>query len=202
MVESLLSAAQLRLVDLDALAVGRGPGGFTGVRLAIGVAQGLAFGANKPVVAVSDLRAIAQRAFELEPAARHCTVCADARMREVYAGRFVRGASGLAVPAAPVAETVLSPDAVVLPDGAAAPDAVARAGTDFGVLAGRGFRAYPELGQRARGTGLPLFDDLLPGAVQIATLAVADAAQGAAVPASQLRPVYLRDQVAQPSVRT
>ena len=201
MIESLLSAARLKLTDLDALAVGRGPGGFTGVRLAISVAQGLAFGANKPVVPVSDLRAIAQRAFELAPEAQRCIVCADARMREVYAGQFTRGAAGLAerAPAgeggAGATEAVLSPDAVGLP-------ASTLAGAMRCVLAGRGFRAYPALGQRARATGLPLLDDLLPGAVQIATLAVADAAQGAAVPASLLRPVYLRDQVAQPAVRT
>lgn len=208
MIESLLSAARLKLTDLDALAVGRGPGGFTGVRLAISVAQGLAFGAHKPVVPVSDLRAVAQRAFELAPEARRCIVCADARMREVYAGQFTRGAAGLAEPAPAGAadeaatEAVLPPDAVGLPAGVAAADGIVRPDAALTVLAGRGFRAYPELSERARATGLPLFDDLLPGAVQIATLAVADAARGAAVPASMLRPVYLRDQVARPSGRT
>lgn len=192
MVESLLAAAQLRLGDLDALAVGRGPGGFTGVRLAISVAQGLAFGAGKPVVAVSDLRAIAQRAFDLEPAANRCLVCADARMREVYCGEFLRDATGLAVAASvtgagiAAAEAVLPPDAVIL---SPAPGLV---------LAGRGFAVAPGLRERALATGLPLLDDLLPGAAEIARLAVADARRGAAQAAAALRPVYLRNNVAEP----
>jgi tRNA threonylcarbamoyladenosine biosynthesis protein TsaB len=192
MVESLLAAAQLRLADLDALAVGRGPGGFTGVRLAISVVQGLAFGVGKPVVPVSNLRAIAQRAFDLAPAASRCLVCADARMREVYCGEFLRDAAGLAVAAGGTdagrhaGEAVLPPDAVIL---SPVPGLI---------LAGRGFSAAPELRVRALGTGLPLFDDLLPGAAEIARLAVADARGGSARPAASVRPVYLRDKVAEP----
>jgi tRNA threonylcarbamoyladenosine biosynthesis protein TsaB len=188
MIESLLAAAQLRLVDLDALAVGRGPGGFTGVRLGISVAQGLAFGAGKPVVAISDLRAIAQRAFELQPDARRCLVCADARMREVYCGEYARDAAGLAAAPSPPAA---APEAV-LP-----PAAVSLAAQPGLVLAGRGFRASAELRERALATGLPLLDDLLPGAAQIARLAVADALCGGAQPAALLQPVYLRDRVAE-----
>lgn len=192
MVESLLAAAQLRLGDLDALAVGRGPGGFTGVRLAISVVQGLAFGAGKPVVPVSNLRAIAQRAFDREPAASRCLVCADARMREVYCGEFLRDAAGLAVGAAGAddgrhaGEAVLPHDAVILSSARGR------------VLAGRGFAAAPSLRERALATGLPLLDDLLPGAAEIARLAVADARAGAALPATLLRPLYLRDKVAEP----
>jgi tRNA threonylcarbamoyladenosine biosynthesis protein TsaB len=191
MIESLLAAAQWRLADLDALAVGRGPGGFTGVRLGIGVAQGLAFGAGKPVVAVSDLRAIAQRAFELQPEARDCLVCADARMREVYCGEFVRDAAGLAaVPATAGGAIAIARESVLPP---ADVSLSARAGL---VLAGRGFRASDDLRERALATGLPLFDALLPGAAQIARLAAADALVGGAQPAELLQPVYLRDQVA------
>jgi tRNA threonylcarbamoyladenosine biosynthesis protein TsaB len=195
MVESLLATAQLRLLDLDALAVGRGPGGFTGVRLAISVVQGLAFGVGKPVVPVSNLRAIAQRAFDREPTASRCLVCADARMREVYRGEFRRDAAGLAVGALgavgadgghEAGEAVLPPDAVIL---SPAPGLV---------LAGRGFAAAPGLRERALATGLPLLDDLLPGAAEIARLAVADARAGAAQAAAALRPVYLRDKVAEP----
>jgi tRNA threonylcarbamoyladenosine biosynthesis protein TsaB len=188
MIESLLAAAQLRLADLDALAVGRGPGGFTGVRLGISVAQGLAFGAGKPVVAVSDLRAIAQRAFELQPGASRCLVCADARMREVYCGEYARDAAGLA--AAP-STSAAAPEAVQ------PPDAVSLGAQTGLVLAGRGFRASEALRERALATGLPLLDDLLPGAAQIARLAVADARRGAAQPAALLQPVYLRDRVAE-----
>lgn len=190
MIESLLAAAQLRLVDLDALAVGRGPGGFTGVRLGISVAQGLAFGAGKPVVAISNLRAIAQRAFELRADARRCVVCADARMREVYCGEFTRDASGLAA-ALSTAGGVDAPEAVLPPEAV-------RLSAEVGqVLAGRGFGASDLLRERALATGLPLLADLLPGAGQIARLAVADALCGGAQPATLLRPVYLRDRVAE-----
>jgi tRNA threonylcarbamoyladenosine biosynthesis protein TsaB len=191
LIESLLATAQLRLADLDALAVGRGPGGFTGVRLGISVAQGLAFGAGKPVVAISDLRAIAQRAFELQPDASRCLVCADARMREVYCGEFVRDALGLAAaPSAAAAAHGAAPEAVV------PPEAVSLSTQTGLVLAGRGFRASAELRERALATGLPMLDELLPGAAQIARLAVADARCGGARPAALLQPVYLRDRVA------
>lgn len=198
MVESLLAAAQLRLADLDALAVGRGPGGFTGVRLAISVVQGLAFGAGKPVVPVSNLRAVAQRAFDREPAASRCLVCADARMREVYCGRFLRDAAGLAVAIASGAADGASDGASHAAEAVLPPDAVILSPAPGLVLAGRGFAASPGLRERALATGLPLLDDLLPGAAEIARLAVGDARGGAAEAAAALRPVYLRDKVAEP----
>jgi tRNA threonylcarbamoyladenosine biosynthesis protein TsaB len=198
MVESLLAAAQLRLADLDALAVGRGPGGFTGVRLAISVVQGLAFGAGKPVVPVSNLRAVAQRAFDREPAASRCLVCADARMREVYCGQFLRDAAGLAVAIAAGAADGASDGANHAAEAVLPPDAVILSPAPGLVLAGRGFAASPGLRERALATGLPLLDDLLPGAAEIARLAVGDARGGAAQVAAALRPVYLRDKVAEP----
>jgi tRNA threonylcarbamoyladenosine biosynthesis protein TsaB len=198
MVESLLAAAQLRLADLDALAVGRGPGGFTGVRLAISVVQGLAFGAGKPVVPVSNLRAVAQRAFDREPAASRCLVCADARMREVYCGQFLRDAAGLAVAIAAGAADGASDGANHAAEAVLPPDAVILSPAPGLVLAGRGFAASPGLRERALATGLPLLDDLLPGAAEIARLAVGDARGGAAQAAAALRPVYLRDKVAEP----
>ncbi len=191
MVDSLLTEAAVTLQQLDAIAVGRGPGAFTGVRLAIGVAQGLAFGAGRPVLPVSDLRAIAQRAFELRPRAQTCLVCSDARMREVYSARFGRDATGLAVAAR--AETVGAPEAVdwrglERADGAA-------------ICAGRGFRAYRALGERAAALGLEVLDDLLPSAAAIARLARADLDGGLSVPPAAVVPVYLREHVAEPSSR-
>lgn len=191
MVDSLLSEAALTLAQLDAIAVGRGPGGFTGVRLAIGVVQGLAFGARRPVLAVSDLRAVAQRALEQRPAAQRCLVCSDARMREVYSARFGRDEQGLAIAAG--AETVGAPDAVAWHDLAAQPDAT--------VCAGRGFRAYASLGERAAARGIEVLDELLPSAGAIARLARADLGRGLAIPATALVPVYLRDRVAEPASR-
>lgn len=191
MVESLLDEAALRLAQLDVIAVGRGPGAFTGVRLAIGVAQGLAFGSGRPVLPVSDLRAIAQRAFEQRPQARHCLVCSDARMHEVYSARFVRDAAGL--PVAAGAEAVGTPDSVAR-SGLQGPP------TEL-VCAGRGFRAYPPLAQLAAEHGHEVLDDLLPSAAAIARLARADLGRGLAIPATRLVPTYLRDRVAEPPSR-
>lgn len=191
MVASLLDEAALSLAQLDAIAVGRGPGAFTGVRLAIGVAQGLAFGAQRPVVAVSDLRAVAQRAFQLRPEARHCLVCTDARMGEVYSALFTRDDAGLAI--AVGIETVGAPATVSWPGADPAAGGM--------ICAGRGFRVYPVLGERASATGIDCLDDLLPSAAAIARLGCADLAHGLDTAPTRLAPVYLRDRVAEPPSR-
>jgi len=186
MLEELLGEAALEPAALDAIAFGRGPGAFTGVRLAASVTQGIAFGAGVGVVPVSDLRAVAQRALDASPAASRILVCNDARMREVYFGCFERGADGLARAAAP--ERVGSPARVVLP-----------ADWSGGVLgAGTGFQVYPELRQRLAASvdALP-GPGLLPRAAEIARLAVPEVVAGGALPAEQALPVYLRDDVVQ-----
>jgi len=203
MIEALLAAQGLRLADLDGLAVGRGPGGFTGVRLAISVAQGLALGAGLPAVGVSNLAAVAQAVFERNPAVGRVLVCNDARMKEVYTGLYRRGPDGLATLEGE--EAVVSPDAVV----AAALDAVpgpapavaltpaaAAALTPTIVGAGRGFRAHPQLAQRLQGQLAYIDDALLPDAGCIARLAAPRLAAGEGVAAGALQPVYLRDNVA------
>ena len=87
MVDELLANSGINLKQVDALAFGRGPGSFTGVRVGAGIAQGLAFGADLPVIAVSNLTAMAQAAFELHQA-ENVTAAIDARMNEVYFSRF------------------------------------------------------------------------------------------------------------------
>lgn len=186
MIDALLAEAGLKLAALDALAFGRGPGGFTGVRLAASLVQGLAWGAGLGVVPVSTLRAVAQDALERDPTAEAVLVCNDARMQEVYWAAFSRGVSGLAEAWTP--EQVGPPGSVALPAALAARRTVG---------AGRGFSVYPELG-RGQLALQSLQPTLLPSAVAIARLAVPEVLGGRAVAAHEALPVYVRDNVAQP----
>jgi tRNA threonylcarbamoyladenosine biosynthesis protein TsaB len=131
MVDDLLSEAGITLQDLDAIAFGRGPGSFTGVRLAVTVTQGLAFGAGLGVVPISDLRAVAQRAFDSDATLTRALVCNDARMSEVYWACYERGGDGLA--RLEGEERVSKPSEVKLPAEWSAATAV-----------GRGFIAYAD----------------------------------------------------------
>lgn len=186
MLEELLGEAALALEALDAIAFGRGPGAFTGVRLAAGITQGIAFGAGVGVVPVSDLRAVAQRALDASRSESRILVCNDARMREVYWGCFERGSEGLAFPVGP--ERVGAPASIVLP---AAWDECVRG-------AGSGFGAYPELRRHLAGSGGGACSpELLPRAAEIARLALPDVVAGSVLPPEQALPVYLRDQVVQ-----
>ena len=181
LVENLLQEADLKLTELDALAFGRGPGSFTGVRIATAVIQGLAFGADLPVVPVSTLAGLAQGCHRRQ-GSRRCLAALDARMGEVYWGRYLLDGQGLMRPDGP--EVVITPEQVELP-----PD-----GGWEGV--GSGWEAYGDrLGERL-GDRLRAVDpaarceaqDLIP-------LAVAGFAKGLAVSAEQALPVYLRDRV-------
>lgn len=183
MIDELLGEAGTGLRELDAIAFGRGPGSFTGVRLAASVTQGLAFGAGLGVVPVSDLRALAQRIFDEEGEVARVLVCNDARMQEVYWGCFERDGEGLAV--GRTTERVGPAASVQLPP--AWPDAAG---------GGRGFAAYATL------RALPAVavhgdrDRLLPRAAEIARLAAAELAAGRVLDPEAALPVYLRDDVA------
>ncbi len=189
MVDAVLLEARCTLRELDAIAFGRGPGAFTGVRLAAAVAQGLAFGAGRPVCPVSDLRAIAQRVLAADPGIRAVLVCSDARMREVYWGVCGRDPEGWAVGIGP--ERVGPAESVQLPDGTPTPVQGA----------GRGFRAYPELAVRLGGALGGIDTELLPRAREIAQLAAVAVRHGQLVTAEEALPVYLRDDVARPASR-
>ncbi|HEU4486679.1 MAG TPA: tRNA (adenosine(37)-N6)-threonylcarbamoyltransferase complex dimerization subunit type 1 TsaB, partial [Povalibacter sp.] len=175
MVTELLNEAGIALASLDGIAYGRGPGGFTGVRIAIGVVQGLALGADLPTVGVSDLAAVAVQVAT--PEAR-VLVCMDARMNEVYWGEFVGdeawGVTAIGIEHVGAASSV---------EPQRAPD----------LLAGTGFRAFPELAVRYPGRPL---HHLLPLASSIALLGEPLLRQGQGVSAEQAQPVYLRDNVA------
>lgn len=178
MVESVLSEANLKLADLDGIAYGRGPGAFTGVRIAVGVVQGLAFGANLKTVGVSNLAAVAQQVAR--PGDR-VLVCMDARMEQVYWSSFAREQGSSLV-------TSLAPERVD------APDAVADG--DYTILAGTGFKAYPRLLSRLATGARIVHEAALPRASDIAVLAEAEFHAGRGKPAIEAEPVYVRDQVA------
>jgi tRNA threonylcarbamoyladenosine biosynthesis protein TsaB len=186
MIDELLSEAGVSLRGLDAIAFGRGPGSFTGVRLAASLTQGLAFGAGLGVVAVSDLRAVAQRAFDEDPGVTHVLVCNDARMQEVYWGCFERDRDGLAAARGP--EGVAPPAEVRLPCGWS---------TASGL--GRGFAAYPVLRCLAGVSVRSPWDRLLPRAAEVARLAAPELAAGRVLGPEAAVPVYLRDDVARPA---
>lgn len=178
MVEAVLQEAGVRLLDLDGIAYGRGPGAFTGVRIGVGVVQGLAFGAGLQTVGISNLAAVAQQVAR--PGDR-VLVCMDARMNQVYWSSFVREQGAVLV--TPLsAERVDAPDAVV--DG------------DYTVLAGTGFKAYPPLCARLAQGERIVHEAALPQARDIALLAEAEFRAGRARPATEAEPVYVRDQVA------
>ena len=189
MIDGLLTEAGITLQDLDAIAFGRGPGSFTGVRLAVTVTQGLAFGANLGVVPVSDLRAVAQRVFRQDATLARVLVCNDARMSEVYWACFERGGDGLA--RLEGEEHVSKPSDVKLPPG-----------WSTATPAGRGFIAYAEaLRAAVPAVTAAVAEDLLrflPHAVDIALLSAPEVAAGRLISAEAATPIYLRDNVAQP----
>lgn len=171
------------LATMDAVAFGRGPGAFTGLRIAAGVVQGLAFGADLPVVPVSSLAALAQRAAEDHDAKQILTLL-DARMNEVYAGAYRLGGNGLVRAAGE--EQLLPPENVELPP------ADERQGW---TAAGPGWGAYPLLVEQAASFNA-MFAGLRPDAAAVARLAAVEFAEHGGVDAADAIPIYLRDTVA------
>jgi len=179
MVDELLREAGLAPADLDAVAFGRGPGGFTGLRIAAGIAQGLAAGSARPILPVSNLAAVAAGAVRETGEAR-VLVCLDARMGQVYWAAFDCAGP---VPEALTNEQLSLPAQVLPPQGA----------RWFG--AGHGFAAHPGIAERL-GTAIGKVDGAaLPRARDIAAIAAADFAAGKGLAASRGLPVYLRDDV-------
>ena len=177
MVDEVLREGAIRLGELDALAFGRGPGAFTGVRIAAGVVQGLALGSGLRVAAISDLAAIA---LEHGKIGADVLTAMDARMGEVYWA--VHRRTGLDEVAEVEVERVTSPDQV-------------RTGADVTVCAGTGFGAHP--GFADRWPDALVIADALPSAAVIARLGAAAVRRGETVAAAEALPVYLRDQVVQ-----
>jgi tRNA threonylcarbamoyladenosine biosynthesis protein TsaB len=180
-IQALLDSANVKLSDMDGIAFGAGPGAFTGVRIACGVAQGLGFGANIPVVGVNTLLALAEASGEEQVIA-----CLDARMGEIYHAAFER-INGEWIE--------LSPTKVCKPE--APPLLACRAA---GV--GSGWKVYGEILSSIYAENLikifphDLYYKVTPTAEAILRLAKPIFAAGNAKPASEAAPIYIRNRVA------
>jgi tRNA threonylcarbamoyladenosine biosynthesis protein TsaB len=191
MIDVLLADAGVPVSRLDAIAFGRGPGSFMGLRIAAGVVQGIAFAHDIPVIAISTLQAIAQRAHE-ETGSDHILVAIDARMDEVYWGAYY-----LAEPASADAkwqldgeEKVISPDARKLSE-------VLADKNNIWVGAGTGWGRYADRLLAAENFSLQsMLVDCFPSAEVMVKLAVNEFRAGNTVSAAQAIPVYLRNDVA------
>lgn len=173
MVDGLLNQAGMGLRDLDGIAYGAGPGSFTGLRIACAVTQGLALGADLPVLGVSTLASIAQ-----QTSAAHVLTVLDARMSEVYWAAYERTAEGWAC----LTEPMLSkPESVVLPDDR------------LWSGAGNGLSLLPSVLATSFEKQFP---DIMPDAAAIATIAAPVFARGEGIDAALAAPIYLRDKVA------
>ncbi|MGD8588351.1 MAG: tRNA (adenosine(37)-N6)-threonylcarbamoyltransferase complex dimerization subunit type 1 TsaB [Chromatiales bacterium] len=183
MMDALLAEAELKPAQLDAMAFGRGPGSFTGVRIATGVVQGAAFGAELPVVPVSTLAALAQRAFR-ERGERRLLPAYDARMRELYWAAYEVDEQGLVQPVQ--SELVAGVEQIPQPEGTGW----------YGV--GSGWAAYGDALPARFGDGVVkgCDPDLLCSAFDVALLGVAGFERGEAVMPEAALPIYLRDNVA------
>jgi tRNA threonylcarbamoyladenosine biosynthesis protein TsaB len=184
MVDLTLAQAGLLLGQLDAIVASVGPGSFTGVRIGVSVAQGLAFGAGLPVVAVTTLEALALQAlqFDAEHGSNQVLACLDARMGEVYWGCFSADADGGLIPRSVPGVAPAASVAVPLVDGF--------------VGIGRGFAAYPVLRSLPGLVLRPDRCDALPDSRDMVKLGAIRFGAGKAMDPADLAPVYLRDKVA------
>ena len=190
--EQLLAEAGIAKSQLDAIAVGRGPGAFTGVRLAVALAQGIALALDRPIVPVSTLAALAASSLPLPLAGkgwgegmpgRRVLASIDARMNEVYSGAFeLRDGDAIAL----TGEAVGAPATVQLPDDR---DGWLGVGTGFGA-AGNALQAH------LAGRFAAIDATALPHAADVARLAVTAFARGESVAPERVEPAYLRDNVA------
>jgi tRNA threonylcarbamoyladenosine biosynthesis protein TsaB len=177
---ALLAEGGLALTDLDGIAFGRGPGSFTGLRVAAAVAQGFALTTGIALLPVSSLAALAQGAWR-SAAVAHCLIAVDARMGEVYCGEFAIMAE-LAQPVR--AEALVEPAQVTAP---------ARPGW---TALGNGFTAYAEELSGVARCADRVLTDVSPAARDLLPHAAADLAAGRAVAVEQALPTYLREQSA------
>ncbi|WP_448214053.1 tRNA (adenosine(37)-N6)-threonylcarbamoyltransferase complex dimerization subunit type 1 TsaB [Colwellia sp. MEBiC06753] len=182
MVDRLLAESGFKLSDFDALVYGRGPGSFTGVRIGIGVAQGLAFAADIPTIGISTMQAMAQQAFVAHQQEK-VSVAIDARMSEVYCSNWQANEQGI---------MQLTDSEQVMSPGDFAKQMLEQDNPVYGV--GTGWQAYSaEL--NAICANQNNIEVLYPNAKYMLAQAKQALALGEAVPAEQAQPVYVRDTV-------
>ncbi|HKW80766.1 MAG TPA: tRNA (adenosine(37)-N6)-threonylcarbamoyltransferase complex dimerization subunit type 1 TsaB [Casimicrobiaceae bacterium] len=182
-IRSLLDERGWTIERLGGIAFGAGPGSFTGIRLACGVAQGLALGAGLPLVGVSTLEALAETARRRNGATR-VIASLDARMREVYVAAYHYDGERW--------QEVLAPR-VADPASAPLPTGTGWAGV------GSGFGAYPALGERCAGLLLSCDARISPAATAIGVLALPRLIAGEGVAPRDAAPCYVRHKVAMTS---
>ncbi|OEF24047.1 tRNA (adenosine(37)-N6)-threonylcarbamoyltransferase complex dimerization subunit type 1 TsaB [Vibrio rumoiensis] len=192
MVDEVLKEAGITLHDLDALAFGRGPGSFTGVRIGIGIAQGLSFGAELPMIGISTLAAMAQGCYRANQS-EHVVAAIDARMSEIYWAQYTRQENGeWTTVMISNAEDSTSQGECVIPPQELAANLSASEG--LWTQAGTGWAAYQEALSQLPLTMQPS-EVLYPEAQDIAVLAQIEWRKGNTVDAEQASPTYLRDKV-------
>lgn len=176
LVHELLAEAGLSLSQLDAIALGIGPGAFTGLRVACGAAQGLAVAASLPLLPVVSLAAMAAAC-----GGERVLALLDARMGEVYAARYENEAASWCLRGD---IRVQSPEDIVLPDALG------------WQVCGNALSAYPALAARVTEAGIPAQPAILPLATWVARLAVAPMLAGQGLDPAEVAPLYIRDKVA------
>ena len=175
-VHELLAEASINLQQIDGIAFGAGPGGFTGLRLACGVTQGLAYGADIPVLPISTLQALALASGE-----QFVWACLDARMHEVYCAAYEVNHD--------VVREILPP--------VCAPYGVSPAPTGLGFVGvGDGFASYGDVLRTRKPDLSKILPDVYPSAVAVARLAAPKFARGEGISAAAAQPIYVRDKVA------
>lgn len=179
MVDELLRQANLNLREIDYLAFGRGPGSFTGVRVGVGIAQGLALGAELPVVPVSNLLTMAEQAYQ-QLGATEVVALIDARMNEVYFAQFSRTEQGWQTV---VEEQVCPPETAITQ---------IQPRSELWVV-GTGWAAYPQFADAA--LKVTVSEITLPSAEFMLALAETEIVKGNTQSALSIEPVYLRNEV-------
>jgi len=182
MIDELFSQSNAQLMDCDAIAYGCGPGSFMGVRIATGIAQGLAYGVNIPVVPVSTLQALAQTAY-MRTNEERVLAGWDARMEEIYWGAYQLDEKKIMQS--------------VHPDSLNAPEVVKPFDNNVWFAVGNAWELYQEIIESNWQQQITVAKELIyPSAKAIAMIAATQWDQGKALPPEQARPVYLRNNIA------